>query len=195
MTADESDLPEEVVEEAAALARRERAADPPERQARFRRHREALLGEYDYADRIRSDGERTVLVLYPDEWVVGDTVRPSRIDDLERAIEVPLEGEDREEDWSTVDHANRRLAERIRREHGEIHGSNAAALADFMGNHHLKRIEDARTEEIEEFRREYFIRNAWPTEEQRDRLARSLELVREAVDARWSIDRDVDAHG
>lgn len=195
MTADEGDLPEEVVEEATELARRERMADAPTRRARFRRHREALLGEHDYADRIRSDGDRTVLVLYPDQWVVGDTVRPSRIDDLERAIEVPLEGEDRDEDWSAVDHANRRLAEQIRREHGEIHGSNATALADFMGNHHLKRIEDARIEEIEEFRREYFIRNAWPTEEQRDRLAQSLELVREAVDARWSIDRDDDAHG
>ena len=68
---------------------------------------------------------------------------------------------------------------RVREEHGDPHGANAHAFADFMGNHYAKRVEAATPAEREEFLEEYFRRNAWPTEAQRDAVERSLRLVEE----------------
>ena len=96
--------------------------------------------------------------------------------DTDRAVERSLSGVG-SDDWETVEAHNRAVAERVRAEHGEVHGGNAHAFADFMSNHYVKRVETATPEEREEFREEYLPRNAWPTEAQREAVERSLRLV------------------
>ena len=65
------------------------------------------------------------------------------------------------------------VAERV----GAVHAANARAFADFMGNHYARRVETATAAELREFLTEYYPRNAWPSDEQRDAVERSLEHV------------------
>ena len=89
----------------------------------------------------------------------------------------------RDERDALLEAHNRAIAERVREEHGDPHGANAHAFADFMGNHYAKRVEAASPAEREEFLEEYFRRNAWPTEAQRDAVQRSLRLVEEIAES------------
>lgn len=109
-------------------------------------------------------------------------IRTDRIADLSRAIEIPLEGTGDPDDWNDVAAHNRALVERVREDHGDVHGDNAAALADFASNHYAKRIEELTDAELREFRTEYFVRNAWPSAEQREAIAESIELISETAD-------------
>ncbi|RQG96794.1 DUF7108 family protein [Natrarchaeobius oligotrophus] len=178
---DGDELPPSVVDEAERLTRLERTAtDEAERRARADR-RDRLLAEYEFTARVRDDGD-AVLVLHPATWHDDGTIRTERIDDLSRAIEIPLEGTDDPDDWDAVDAHNRAIAARVRDRHGDVHGDNAAALADFVGNHYAKRIESMTGAELAEFRSEYFVRNAWPSDSQRDAVEKSIELVYEAAD-------------
>jgi hypothetical protein len=52
-----------------------------------------------------------------------------------------------------------------------------------MSNHYARRVESATEEELAEFRTEYFVRNAWPTDEQHAVLDTSLSLVFDAAAA------------
>ncbi len=176
-----SELPESVVDRAETLTRRAReAVDGAEREA-YLSEREALLADCGYAARTRDEGDREVLVCYPESWIDDGTVRIDRIEDTERAVERQLSGTGTDE-WSVVDEHNRTIAERIGDEHGPVHGETARAFADFMSNHYLKRIERATPREREEFRAEYLPRNAWPTDEQLSLLDRSMELLADAAD-------------
>ncbi|RQG96053.1 rnhA operon protein [Natrarchaeobius chitinivorans] len=178
----DDELSDAVVEEAERLTRLERTAtDDNERRAR-RRRRDALLEEYGFTARIREDDGDAVLVVHPEEWHEDGVVHPDRIDDLSRAVEVALEGTGDPDDWDAVDAHNRELAARVRERYGEVHGENAAALADFVGNHYAKRIDSLTGPELSEFLTEYFVRNAWPSRAQRDAVEESIELVYEEVD-------------
>lgn len=168
-------LPEGVIDRAEELTRQARRAVDEEASV-YREDRDEMLQEYGYTARIR-DEDREVLVLYPLEWVEDGLVVPERIDDLDRGIERPLEGPGETDRWETVERHNRDLARTVEREHGEAHGGNAHALADFMSNHYGKPIDDATGEELQEFLGEYYPRNAWPTEKQRAVVEQSLELV------------------
>ncbi|APX96454.1 DUF7108 family protein [Natronorubrum daqingense] len=176
-----SELPAGVVDEAERLTRLERSvADDDEARAHATR-RETLLTEHDFTSRVREDDGEDVLVLHPDEWHDDqeNVIRTDRIDDTSRAVELPLEGTRDPDDWDAVDAHNRTLVEQVRSEYGDVHGDNVASLADFVGNHYAKRIEDLTDEELEEFRTEYFVRNVWPSERQREALEESLEYVYE----------------
>lgn len=178
---DETELPDEVVEEVERLTRlARRAVDENEREA-YLDARAKLLDEHDFRARVRED-EHDVLVVYPDEWVEDGTVQTDQIADTSRATERPLEGPGTD-DWEVVEAHNSDIVDAVEDKHGPIHGANARALADFMGNHYCKRIEDATAEELEEFQTDYFPRNAWPTEEQQAVLEESLRLVFEVADA------------
>ena len=175
--------PDDVIERAATLTRRARAAvDPAEREA-YLEERADLLAAHGYAARVREEDTTETLVLHPAEWLEDGVVQVERIEDTDRAVEVTISGTGSEADWDAVEAHNRAVADRVAAEHGAVHGATAHAFADFMSNHYAKRIEAATAAERAEFREEYFPRNAWPTDEQREALERSLELVLESAEA------------
>ncbi len=179
----EQPLPEDVIDRAETLTRRiENAIDDNERDA-YRRERAEILDAHAYEVRVREGDTGETLVLYPEEWIEGGTVQIGRIDDTDRAVERPISGPGSGADWEAVDSHNRAVAARVREQHGETHGETAAAFADFMSNHYAKPIEKSTPAEREEFRTEYFPRNAWPSEKQRGQVAESLRLTLEAADS------------
>jgi hypothetical protein len=174
------ELPTQVVEEAERLTRQAREAVDDAERAGALRARDRLLAGHGFTARIRSE-DREVLVLYPAEWVTDGTVRPERIDDIDRGVERPLSGAG-EDDWASVDTHNRNLAQDVERLHGQAHGANAQALADFAGNHYGKRIERLTGPELELFLEEYYPRNVWPSDDQKAVVEESVRLVFEQAD-------------
>lgn len=179
---DDPPLPETAIERAERLTRHLRNAVDDGERAVYRRERDALLGAHGYDARVRAGETGETLVLYPAEWTDEGTIRTDRIDDTGRAVERPLSGPGSGADWAEIDEHNRAIAARVRERHGEVHGETATAFAEFMSNHYAKPIERATPDEREEFRTEYFPRNAWPTDEQRERLAASVRLTVEAAE-------------
>jgi hypothetical protein len=171
-----NELPDEVIERAVTLTRRAQSAVDDNERAAYLADRDDLLTEYEFRARVR-DEDRAVLVLYPDEWVEDGTVYPERIENIDRGIERPLEGVGETDNWETIDAHNRDLADAVADKHGPTHGANAHALADFMGNHYSKPIQSATREELELFLEEYFLRNAWPTDDQKAVVRESVHLV------------------
>lgn len=174
-TGTDTDLPGSVIERAETLTRRARRSEDEREATAYRDERDELLSGYGYTARVRE--EDSVLVLYPSEWVTGDTVRPDRIDDIDRGVEIPLEGPGTDAEWEAIDEHNREVAETVGAEHGDVHGDNATAFAEFMSNHCAKPIESATDAEREEFLTEYYPRNVWPTEEQRAIISESVRLA------------------
>ncbi len=177
----EPELPERVIDEAERLTRRARESPSTDEQEMYLRARRKLLSSYQFTARVREE-ERAVLVLYPSEWMEDGTVQLDRVADTSRGIERPLEGAGEQESWEAIEEHNRALAAAVAEEYGDVHGQNAHALADFMGNHYLKEIERASGEELNEFCSEYFPRNAWPSEEQQHVLTESIALVFELAE-------------
>lgn len=174
-----TDLSEDTVTEAERLTRHARDAISEDEAAAARRKRDDLLANHGYIARERE--EDATLVLYPDDWVENEDVRIERIEDTDRAIERPLEAPGHEADWETIEAHNREIVERVREQYGEVHGKNAAAFADFMGNHYAKPMEKATRTMREEFLTEYFPRNAWPSKKQRSVVEQSIEVTLETA--------------
>ncbi|MEF8784037.1 MAG: rnhA operon protein [Haloarculaceae archaeon] len=180
-TPDEQELPGDVVSEAERLTRLAREAVDDNEARAYREARADLLADYDFEARVRQE-DRDTLVLYPSEWVVDGTVHPDRIEDIDRGIEQPLEGPGEADEWEAVAEHNRTVAEAVAAEHGEVHGANAHAIADFASNHYAKPIGDLTREERAEFLTEYFPRNAFPSDDQKAVVEESVRLVLEAVE-------------
>lgn len=174
-----TDLEEAVVTEAERLTRHARDATAEDEAAAARRKRDDLLANHGYIARERE--KDTTLVLYPDDWVENEDVQFERIEDTDRAIEQPLEAPAHEANWETIEAHNREIVERIRKQYGETHGKNAAAFADFMGNHYAKPMEKATRTMREEFLTEYFPRNAWPSKKQRSVVEQSVKVTLETA--------------
>ncbi|MEM4781302.1 MAG: rnhA operon protein [Halalkalicoccus sp.] len=172
-----AELPEDVVTEAIRLTKLARRAVDPEEAAAYRVHRAELLDEHGFTARVREEGSTETLVLHPAEWVEDDVIRPDRVEAIDRATEVQLAGPEDPDDWNAIETHNRAIAERVREEYGEVHGDTAEAFADFMGNHYAKRVEAATPAERAEFRTEYFVRNAWPSDAQKEAIERSLDVI------------------
>jgi len=170
-------LPDDIVAEAERLTRLAREAVDDAAATVYRDERADLLTSHDYVARVREDENGDVLVLHPDEWVDDGLIRPDNVDDVDRGIETPLEGPGTPEEWSAVADHNEAVAEAVARRHGEVHGANATAFAEFMSNHYAKPVESATSDEKEEFRTDYFRRNAWPSDEQRAVVEESLDLI------------------
>lgn len=177
---DDPPLPAEVVDRAVTLTRRMRRAVDDNERAAYRQDRERLLGRHEYVARVREDDTGATLVCYPADWVEDGVVQVASIEDTDRAVERSLSGVG-SADYEVVETHNRAVAERVADRHGDPHGATAHAFADFMSNHYRKRVEAATEAERREFREEYFPRNAWPTDAQRDAVAESLRLVDEAA--------------
>ncbi|WP_335999861.1 DUF7108 family protein [Halorientalis halophila] len=186
---DAADVPPEIVDEVERLTRlADDAVDDAEAEA-YRERRASLLDEYEYRARVREDDAHDTLVLHPEEWLEDGVARLEAIEDTDRGIERPLGGPGDGEDWEAIDDRNREIAAAVAEAHGTVHGENAAALADFMSNHYAKPIDAATEEELAEFVTDYFRRNAWPSDEQRDLVDRSVELARETADSLSGPDR------
>jgi len=175
------EVPEKVIDEAERLTRLARGAVDENEARAYREERDRLIEEYGFRVRVR-EGDRDTLVCYPAEWVVEGTVHPDSVDDIDRGIERPLEGPGEAEQWETIAEHNRDIAATIEAEHGEIHGENARALAAFASNHYAKPIEDLTPEEREEFREEFFVRNAFPSDEQKALVDESIQVVTELLE-------------
>ena len=172
-----SELPDGDVDRIERLTRlARRATDEAEAEA-YRTERDELAAAHGFVARVRSEETREVLVLYPAAWVEDGTVRTDRIDDLDRAVERHLAGTADEDRFEAVDAENRDLVADVEAAAGPIHAANAAAFADFMGNHYVRRMVDASPAEVREFLAEYYPRNAWPTDEQKAVVEESIELV------------------
>ncbi|WP_049926848.1 DUF7108 family protein [Halopiger goleimassiliensis] len=180
-TETDDELPRDVVQEAERLTRLERTVPDEDEASAHAERRAELLDDHDFTARIRDDDGDDVLVLHPAEWQEDGVIRTDRIEDVSRAEEIPLEGTGDPDEWDDVDAHNRSLVEDVRTAHGEVHGDNAAALADFVGNHYAKTIESLTAAELAEFRYDYFVRNAWPSEKQRDAIDESIGLVYETA--------------
>jgi len=175
------ELPEGVVEDAERLTRLARRADDDREREAYEADRADLLEDHAFTARVRPDDDGETLVLHPAEWVEGGVVDPERIEDVDRAVEVPLSGTGDPDAWAEVDAHNREVAREVREAHGDVHGDNAEAFAEFVGNHYAKPVEKATAEEVREFVEEYFPRNAWPDDDQRAAVGRSVRLVFEAT--------------
>ncbi|SEH38862.1 hypothetical protein SAMN05192561_101430 [Halopenitus malekzadehii] len=172
---DDADIPSDAVEEAERLTRLARNANESEAVDLYRRRRAELVSDHDYTPRVREEDD--TLVLYPSEWMADGTVQLDRIEDTDRAVEVSLSGPGDADQFDEVDAANAAIVDRIAAEHGPEHAANVRAFADFMSNHYVRRVTEATAAEREKFRTEYYPRNVWPSDEQRDRLDRSLSLL------------------
>lgn len=172
-----TDLPSDTLEQAERLTRLAREAVDEGEAAAYRDERRTLLDKHGFTARIREDDTGDVLVCHPAEWVEDGVIRPERVDDIDRGVEVQLSGPGDPEEWSVVDERNRGVASAVAEDHGDVHGATASALADFMSNHYAKPIAEATPDELAEFKREYFERNAWPSDEQRALLDDSVRLA------------------
>ncbi|GAA0233676.1 DUF7108 family protein [Halobaculum roseum] len=178
----DEELPKPTVDAAERLTRLAReAVDEAEAEA-YREDRGDRLADHGFTARVREDDD--TLVCYPDEWMEDGTVQIDRIEDTDRAVEVSLSGPGDPDDWSEIEEHNAALVERVAEEHDETHAANARAFADFMGNHYARPMDSADADEVREFLDEYFPRNAWPSEEQRDAVRASVRYVFEAADER-----------
>ncbi|WP_192498292.1 DUF7108 family protein [Halorussus halophilus] len=175
-TGDE-EIPQETVEEAERLTRLARDAVDDAEAETYLEDRDELVAEHEFAVRVREDDTNDVLVLHPEEWVEDGRIRVERVEDTDRAVEIRLDGPGDPEDWEAVDAHNAEVADRVHEEHGEVHGENARAFADFMSNHYARPVESATSGEVEEFLNEYYPRNAWPSKKQRKAVGESVELV------------------
>ena len=175
------ELPDDVLDRAETLVRRVRnAMDSAEADA-YREEIDDLLADHEFDWRIREDEAGEVLVVHPAEWVADGRIRVELVDDTDRAVEVPLDAPGDPDDWDAVEAHNRAVARTVQEEHGEVHGANADAFADFMSNHYARPVESAGARELQEFLAEYFPRNAWPTATQKELVERSIALVFDAA--------------
>ncbi len=181
---DATDLPRDVVDEAERLTRLKRTAVDDNEATAYEERRDDLLEEHDFTSRIRDDDGDDVLVLHPEEWHEDGVIRTDRIEDIDRAVEIPIEGTGDPDEWDDVDAHNRELVAAVSESHGDAHGDNAAVLADFASNHYAKPIESLTDDELAEFRTDYFVRNAWPSDAQQEVIDESIELVFETADER-----------
>jgi hypothetical protein len=179
-----SPLPEPVVDEAERLTRLARDAGGDE-AATYREARADTLAEHGYTARVRDEDE--TLVLYPEAWLDGDTVRPERIDDTDRAVELPLSATAGEGSWADIEAHNADIVERVADGYGSPHGANARAFADFMGNHYLTRMDAATAAHCSEFLEEYYPRNTWASATQRDVVDISLSYVFAVAEADYPL--------
>ncbi|WP_227131916.1 DUF7108 domain-containing protein [Halorubellus salinus] len=171
------ELPGRVVDHADRLTRLAREAVDEDEAAAYRTDREETLAEHGFTARVREDDAGETLVLHPEEWLDDGTIRPDRIEDTDRAVEVSLSGASDPDEWQDVDDHNRALVESVRENHGEVHGTNATVLADFAGNHYAKPIEDLTATELREFETEYVPRNAWLDDDQSTVLRESVRYA------------------
>lgn len=185
----EDSLPSHVVTEALRLTRlAQRAPEAAPAAAsqdqstlsaaeRYRDERKELLRDHGFRARIREDDRGKTLVCYPAEWVSDGEVELGAIEDTGRAVERRLDGTGESREWESVAQHNGHIAETVENAHGVPHGRTARAFARFMSSHRVRHIETATAADVREFVDEFFPRNAWPTDDQKATVMRSLRYT------------------
>ncbi|WP_240729927.1 DUF7108 domain-containing protein [Halalkalirubrum salinum] len=186
MTDDTADspLPEDVVSEAERLTALAADAVDNAAKAAYRRERDRLVADHDYSARLRE--EDSTLVLYPAGWTEDGTVQFDRIDDTDRAIEVPL-GPQEGDNWAAVEAHNQSIVEAVAEDASALHAKNVRAFADFMGNHYLQPLDTATAEQLTVFYEEYYPRNAWASERQQAVVEASIRIAFRLTDASYPL--------
>lgn len=177
-----TDLPAEITAEVERLTRLARRASDDREATAYHERRDALLDEYGFTVRLREDDHGETLVCHPQKWIEDGVADLDEIEDVDRAAEIPLDGPGDPDEWEELYDRNMAVAREVRTRHGEDHGANAEALAEFVSNHYAKPIASVTAGELAEFRDDYYLRNVWPTERQADVLDRSLELTFEVLE-------------
>jgi hypothetical protein len=170
-----TDLPTDVRDGAERLTRLARRASDEAEAAAYERDRDERLAEHGFVARVREADD--TLVLHPAAWLEDGTVRIDRIEDTDRAVELPLSGSGEPDEWETVATHNADVVDAVEAAAGPIHAANARAFAEFMGNHHARRVEAATAAEIKGFLNEYYPRNVWPSDREREVVEQSLAHV------------------
>lgn len=172
------ELPPDVRQRAVMLGRQlvEREADEE-----ISKRLAELLGPHGFQPHVRSDEDGAVLVCVPAEWTVDGSVDPEAIEDVSRAIELPLTGAAHAE-WEQVAAQNARVAARVAEECDATHAANARAFATFMSNHRARPITHATESDVEEFVQEYYPRNAWPSEAEAAVIGKSVRITRRVAE-------------
>lgn len=185
--AEDEPPPPEVIAEAERLTRLARRATDDAEAAAYRERRATVLAEEGYVARVREEEPGATLVCHPAEWLDEDgVVDLDAVADVDRAVEVSLSGTDAGDEWAATDEHNRDLVEAVRDGYGDPHAENARAFADFVGNHYATPIEEATGRQIAIFLREYYPRNAWPSDAAASSVNRSLRLLLEVAHERES---------
>lgn len=140
---------------------------------RLRSERDAIAERHGYGVNVRETDD--VLVCYPLDWLDGDTVDPSAVEDTDRAVEVPLAGGG--DDVEAVREANDAVLDPVLDERDDAVAYNAAAFAEYCENHHRCRIGDVAAEDVAWFLEEYYPRNVWPPDGAEDRVEEALRAV------------------
>ena len=166
------ELPEDLRSEVERLTRLARDVPDPDEAAAHRERRDDLLSDHGYTARYREEDD--TLVLNPAEWFEDGVARVDRMDDLSRAVELPLTDAGADDEWRDVEAHNAELVDLVDAEYGPVHAANARAFADFVGNHYTRTVESVSGREVREFLEEYYPRNAWPTDEQKAVVEMSL---------------------
>lgn len=138
-----------------------------------RKERDKLADEHGYVARERDDG---VLVLHPDDWIEDGVVDLDAFD-ADEAYEIPLEGRSFEE----AHEANDAVLDEFSADAHEADLFNVRSFAEFCENHHSVAVENATTEQVDEFVNDYYVRNVWATDEAEERLEESLSRLFEFV--------------
>lgn len=162
----------EWVREAVRLTREALAGD--EEAAR---EREELVRRHGFRARYREDDR--VLVLYPEDWLEDGEVVLDEVEEVERAMEVDLEGEI---EWSEARRKNEEVLGEFEDRFGDSHAFNARAFMEYLENHYSTSIHEASDRLVEEFLSEYYPRNVWPPEEAEDCVEESVELLLETAE-------------
>ena len=118
----------------------------------------ALAAENGFVARLRDD---ETLVLYPDDWVVDGKVDLERIDDTDRAYEIPLS--EKGESWEDVHSYNSDVIEKLSEmeEITETEVSNAEYFVEFVENHYILPVDEVSQKHVREFLEDYYPRNVW----------------------------------
>ncbi len=129
------DVPVEAVDEAerlTRLAREAESAEPTpeieEAAAFYRERRDELAADHGYVPRVRERDD--TLVLYPEAWMDGDTVRVDRVEDTDRAVEVSLSGPGDAGRYREVAAYNDAVAEAVAEREAAVHARIAEILDD-----------------------------------------------------------------
>ncbi|MFA9515625.1 hypothetical protein ACERIT_00135 [Halopenitus sp. H-Gu1] len=174
------DMPGDVTKEAERLTRLARNATDPDAADAYRDRRSELVAEHEYTPRVREDDD--TLVLYPSEWVEDGTVKIDRIEETDRAVERSLSGAGDPDRYRTVAEKNAEIVARVDDAYGPDHAANVRAYGEFLENHHVRSLPEATIDDREEFLTEYYPRNAWPTDDQRAIVERSLAILSELLE-------------
>ncbi len=146
----------------------------------YRTERDEILAEYDYTARIRNDETGDVLVCHPVEWVDDGVIRPERVDDIDRGVEIRLSApatrtSGQRSRW------NRAVVDAVTVAQVRHTRTRSCSLIQGITTRNRSRRRRRRNSGVS---RRLCPRNAWPTAEQRSVLDQSIRLTVEEAGGR-----------